>query len=141
MSQVMNANALDARFLRPSCHLAVQIGFGHREKPFVWFVIIKLLGVFLDQSTEKGWHCDQAATLGCLGFHDQIFALMASVVFCDRQCFGKKILDVRPAAALKAGGQGDRYTVQINGHQSYLFFERSPNISGINLGRWFVERK
>ncbi|WP_243134814.1 hypothetical protein [Acetobacterium wieringae] len=66
---------------------------------------------------------------------------MASVVFCDRQCFGKKILDVRPAAALKAGGQGDRYTVQINGHQSYLFFERSPNISGTNLGKWFVERK
>ena len=53
----------------------------------------------------------------------------------------EKILDGRPAAALKAGGQGDRYTVQINGHQSYLFFERSPNISGTNLGKWFVERK
>jgi hypothetical protein len=53
----------------------------------------------------------------------------------------EKILDVRPAAALKVGGQGDRYTVQINGHQSYLFFERSPNISGTNLGKWFVERK
>ena len=52
-----------------------------------------------------------------------------------------KVLDVRPAAALKAGGQGDRYTVLINGHPSYLFFERSPNISGTNLGRWFVERK
>ena len=53
----------------------------------------------------------------------------------------EKVLDVRLAAALKAGGQGDRYTVQINGHQSYLFFERSPNISGTNLGKWFVERK
>lgn len=53
----------------------------------------------------------------------------------------EKILDIRSAAALKAGGQGDRYTVQINGHQSYLFFERSPNISGINIGKWFVERK
>ena len=58
-----------------------------------------------------------------------------------REYFIEKILDVRPAAALKAGGQGDRYTVQINGHQSYLFFERSPNISGTNLGKWFVERK
>ena len=84
MSQVMNANALDARFLRPSCHLAVQIGFGHREKPLVWFVVIKLFGVFLDQSTKKGWHCDQSATLGRLGFHDQIFTLMAGVIFCDR---------------------------------------------------------
>ena len=52
-----------------------------------------------------------------------------------------KIQDVRSAAALKAGGQGDRYTVQIDGHQSYLFFERSPNISGTNLGKWFAERK
>jgi hypothetical protein len=51
------------------------------------------------------------------------------------------LLDVCPATALKAGGQGNRYTVQINGHQSYLFFERSPNISGTNLGKWFVERK
>ena len=56
-------------------------------------------------------------------------------------CSIEKILDVRPAAALKAGDQGDRYTVQINGHQSYLFFERSPNISGTKLGKWFVERK
>ena len=52
-----------------------------------------------------------------------------------------KVTDIRPAAALKAGGQGDRYTVQINGHQSYLFFERSPNINGTNIGKWFVERK
>ena len=35
MSQIMYANAFDARFLRPSCHLTVQIGFGYREKPFV----------------------------------------------------------------------------------------------------------
>lgn len=58
-----------------------------------------------------------------------------------REYFIEKILDVRPAAALKGGGQGDRYTVQINGHQSFLFFERSPNISGTNLGKWFMERK
>ena len=53
----------------------------------------------------------------------------------------EKILDVRPAAALKAGGQGNRYTVQINGHQSYLFFERNASMAGNNLGRWFVERR
>ena len=58
-----------------------------------------------------------------------------------REYLIEKVLDVRPAAALKVGGQGDRYTVQINGHPSYLFFERSVNISGTNLGRWFVERK
>ena len=52
-----------------------------------------------------------------------------------------RVLDIRQAAAMKAGGQGDRYTVRINGNQSYLFFERSTNQTGNNLGRWFVERR
>lgn len=52
-----------------------------------------------------------------------------------------RILDIRQAAAMKAGGQGDRYTVRIKGQQSYLFFERNPNQTGNNIGRWFVERK
>ena len=51
------------------------------------------------------------------------------------------IKDIRQAAARKAGGQGDRYTVLINGRQSYLFFERSTNLTGNYIGRWFVERK
>ena len=50
-----------------------------------------------------------------------------------------KVTDVRQAAAMKAGGQGDRYTVWIRGKQSYLFFERSGALSGSNLGRRFVE--
>ena len=52
-----------------------------------------------------------------------------------------KVTDVRQAAAMKAGGQGDRYEVWILGKQSYLFFERSGALSGNNLGRWFVESK
>jgi len=52
-----------------------------------------------------------------------------------------KVTDIRQAAAMKAGGQGDRYTVIINGQQSHLFFERSTNLSGNVIGRWFVERK
>ena len=52
-----------------------------------------------------------------------------------------RVLDVRQAAAMKAGGQGDRYTVRIKGKQSYLFFERSTNQTGNQLGRWFVERR
>lgn len=52
-----------------------------------------------------------------------------------------RILDIRQAPALKAGGQGDRYTVVINGGQSYLFFERNASMTGNNLGRWFVERR
>ena len=43
-----------------------------------------------------------------------------------------RLLDVRRAAALKAGGQGMRYTVRIQGHETYLFEDE---------GRWFVEAK
>ena len=52
-----------------------------------------------------------------------------------------KVTDVRQSAALKAGGQGDRYEVWIRGKQSYLFFERNGALSGSNLGRWFVESR
>ena len=52
-----------------------------------------------------------------------------------------RVTDIRQAAAMKAGGQGDRYTVSIRGKQSYLFFERSANQTGNNIGRWFVERR
>ena len=52
-----------------------------------------------------------------------------------------RVIDIRQAAAMKAGGQGDRYTVRIGGKQSYLFFERSTSLTGNNLGRWFVERR
>ena len=52
-----------------------------------------------------------------------------------------KVTDIRQAAAMKAGGQGDRYTISVQGKQSYLFFERSTNLSGRVLGRWFVERR
>ena len=52
-----------------------------------------------------------------------------------------RIVNICQAAAMKAGGQGDRYTVIINGQRSYLFFERSWSCAGNNLGRWFVERK
>ena len=52
-----------------------------------------------------------------------------------------KVTDIRQAAALKSGGQGDRYTIHVNGRQRYLFFERSTNLSGNVIGRWFVERK
>ena len=52
-----------------------------------------------------------------------------------------KVLKVRQAAAMRSGGQGDRYTIMVGGRESYLYFERSTNLTGRNLGRWFVERK
>jgi hypothetical protein len=52
-----------------------------------------------------------------------------------------RVTDIRQAAAMKAGGQGDRYTIYVQGQQSYLFFERSSNQTGNCIGKWFVERK
>lgn len=44
--------------------------------------------------------------------------------------FIDRVLDIRPAASLKAGGAGIRYTCRIEGKQSYLFLEEN---------RFFVE--
>ena len=41
-----------------------------------------------------------------------------------------RVLDVRQAASLRAGGQGVRYTCRVGGNQLYLFYE-DPY--------WFVE--
>lgn len=43
-----------------------------------------------------------------------------------------RVLDVRPAASLKAGGAGIRYTVKIRGQERYLWKEED---------RWFVEAR
>ncbi len=42
----------------------------------------------------------------------------------------ERVLDVRRAASLKAGGTGIRYQCEILGHETYLYFE-DP--------RWFVD--
>lgn len=52
-----------------------------------------------------------------------------------------RVVDVKQAAAMRCGGQGDRYTVVIDGKQTYIYFERSADLTGDHLGRWFVERK
>ncbi len=43
-----------------------------------------------------------------------------------------RVVDMRHAAATKAGGCGLRYTVRIRGQQTYLFLDED---------RWFVESK
>lgn len=43
-----------------------------------------------------------------------------------------KVLDVRPAASLKAGGAGIRYQCRIKGRETYIWLEET---------KWFVEEK
>ena len=52
-----------------------------------------------------------------------------------------RVLDVRPAFAARAGGQGDRYTIRLGEQITYLFFELNVDFGSHIPGRWFVERK
>ena len=75
-------------------------------------------------------------------FNDDGVMLPTTVIWEDgHEYLIDKVTDIRQAAAMRAGGQGDRYTIWIQGKQSYLFFERSPALTGNNIGRWFVERR
>ena len=75
-------------------------------------------------------------------FNSDGFLIPVSLTWEDGQVFEiDRVTDIRQAAAMKAGGQGDRYTIWVKGKQSYLFFERSCSLTGNNLGRWFVERR
>ena len=42
-----------------------------------------------------------------------------------------RVLDIRPAPALKAGGQGDRYTLRINGKTTYVFLSGALTSPGM----------
>ena len=43
-----------------------------------------------------------------------------------------RVIEARPAASMKAGGAGIRYTCMIQGHEKYIWLEEN---------RWFVEAK
>ncbi|MCL1835218.1 MAG: hypothetical protein FWG48_03560 [Oscillospiraceae bacterium] len=47
-----------------------------------------------------------------------------------------RIIETRPAASLKAGGVGMRYTVRVRGRETYMFLEEDGG-----LVRWFMERR
>lgn len=53
-----------------------------------------------------------------------------SITYDDKEFEIDRVTDVRPAASLKSGGVGIRYTCYIDGKKSYLFLEES---------RWFAE--
>lgn len=54
-----------------------------------------------------------------------------TILWDGRSLIVDSVLNRRPAAAAKAGGQGMRYTVCIGSHQTYLFED--------DQRRWFVE--
>lgn len=53
-----------------------------------------------------------------------------SMKYEDEEYEVDRITDVRPAASLKSGGAGIRYTCYVDGKQTYLFLEEN---------KWFFE--
>lgn len=73
-------------------------------------------------------------------FRDDGVMLPREIIWEDGERFEiDRVAQITPAASLKVGGQGDRYTIYVNGAQRYLFFERNASLNGNNIGRWFVE--
>ena len=53
-----------------------------------------------------------------------------SITYNEKEFEIDRITDIRPAASLKSGGAGIRYTCYIEGKQTYLFLEDT---------KWFFE--
>ena len=47
-----------------------------------------------------------------------------------------RVLDIRQAASLKAGGAGLRYTIRVRNKETFMFLEEDGG-----LHKWFMERK
>lgn len=56
----------------------------------------------------------------------------ADPVYQDEVFHIDKVTDIRRAASTKVGGTGIRYTIYIDGKQSYLFEDEN---------KWFIEAK
>lgn len=55
-----------------------------------------------------------------------------AIIYEDKIYNVDRVLDVKSAVSMKVGGIGERYSIRINGQETYVFCER---------GRWFVESK
>ena len=73
-------------------------------------------------------------------FRDDGIMLPQSIFWTDgREYPVDRVKKICSARSLKAGGPGDRYTVEIGGRERLLFFERNPEPYERPLGRWYVE--
>ncbi len=66
-------------------------------------------------------------------FNTQGVIIPETVLWEDGRRFEiDRVTDIRPAASLKAGGCGIRYTCRIKGVETYLYLDGT---------KWFVEKK
>ena len=64
-----------------------------------------------------------------------------SITWEDNEYKIDKVTQILQASSMRSGDLGDRYTIYVNGRQSYLYFERSSNLTGSYIGRWAVQRR
>lgn len=55
-----------------------------------------------------------------------------TIVYNDKEYLIDKVVDIRQCVSMKVGGIGERYTVRIDGKETFIFFENN---------KWFVEEK
>lgn len=74
-------------------------------------------------------------------FDREGFVHPRSIIWSDgREYEIDRVTDIKHMHASKAGGNGDRFTIRVQGRERYLFYERIPDLEGNHLGKWFVER-
>ena len=65
-----------------------------------------------------------------------------SIIWTDgREYKIDELLGVWSRQTIKNPTDGDRYTVLVYGQRCYLYFKRSSELTGNNIGRWYTERK
>ena len=75
-------------------------------------------------------------------FTEEGMMLPRSFVWIDGRTYKiDRVLHCKAAPALKAGGQGDKYTFEIQGKIKEIFFEHNCDYGSENLSRWFMEWK
>lgn len=68
------------------------------------------------------------------------FVFPRAIIWTDAHEYSiDRVADVKHMHASKAGGNGDRFTIYVNGKLRYLFYERTEDLEGNHIGRWFVE--
>lgn len=73
-------------------------------------------------------------------FDREGFVQPRSIVWSDgREYRIDKVLDIKHMHASKAGGDGDCFTIVVNGQTRQLFYERFHELQGNHVGRWFVQ--
>ena len=94
----------------------------------------------MDRSSQPKNPCRKEYVPVRVDFSEDGIMFPRSIIWIDGEEYPiDRVKDIRRAPALKADGQGDRYTVEIGGRNRFLYFEHNPDYGNEQVGRWFME--